>query len=425
MRKIIFTKFVAIQFILALPIFAFSQNIDRVVLDSVSHSPVPYANVRIINSYKGVVSNEIGRFSLAHSVETDTVVISSIGYKSYRGLFLQIPDTIFLIPAAVTLAGIEIIASKDSTDIILEKVIKNISKNYSKKTVFMSAFFREVTTNDTAYTRLIEAAIDIQDYGIYSKKGRARIRINELRKSNDLNNYSLLHYVFQKINAFVFGERNQIYYLYEEADFIKNTLVDKRNRKGFLEENVFTLEGTTYYDNTIVYILSFHVHYSIKTFNIKNYLFIRSDDYAVIRVEKQSPLKLIVNQQPILTHQKNALVETFQKIDGKYYPSLIHRKFLLAGIASEGQASSYANAAENYTESILMVHHVALNGKDSDRIKSKFMADRSEELYSSDTEYSEEFWKTYPMLELAPISTKIKQDLSLFKSMEEQFRDNG
>ena len=115
------------------------------VLDANNQSPLPYANIFILNKNKGVVSNEKGSFSVNISDynETDTLRISYIGYiaidKSIKELKVQ--SVINLKEDHLLLNNITLLGSKLAPKTIIEKVIENKSINYqetsSKKQVFI------------------------------------------------------------------------------------------------------------------------------------------------------------------------------------------------------------------------------------------------------------------------------------------------
>ena len=119
------------------------EVLKGLVLDASNQSPLPYANIFILN--KGVVTNEKGYFSINISDynETDSLRISYIGYttidKSIKDL--KIHSVINLKEDHLLLNNITLLGSTLAPKTIIEKVIENLSINYqetsSKKQVFI------------------------------------------------------------------------------------------------------------------------------------------------------------------------------------------------------------------------------------------------------------------------------------------------
>ncbi len=111
-----------------------AQNLSATILDSISKEPIPYATVLLNN--KGVITNEEGKFSfiLDGSIqETDSLVISCIGYESVAKPLLKFnSSTILLSSKAIELREV-IVSNKNYTaDEIMELVEDNLEKNYSR-----------------------------------------------------------------------------------------------------------------------------------------------------------------------------------------------------------------------------------------------------------------------------------------------------
>ena len=61
-----------------------AQSLEGVLVDSKSKQPIQFAHIGILDKNAGTISNEAGEFSLNLSeyLSADTIVFSSIGYKS-------------------------------------------------------------------------------------------------------------------------------------------------------------------------------------------------------------------------------------------------------------------------------------------------------------------------------------------------------
>lgn len=133
----------------------FAQNLSARILDSISREPIPYATILLNN--KGVITNEEGDFSfiLDDTIqETDSLVISCIGYETVARPFSKFDSsTILLRPKAIELKEV-IVSNKNYTaDEIMDLVADNLEKNYSsdytkKKLFYRSSSFNRMTKSD-------------------------------------------------------------------------------------------------------------------------------------------------------------------------------------------------------------------------------------------------------------------------------------
>ncbi|NQU51884.1 MAG: TonB-dependent receptor [Bacteroidetes bacterium] len=81
MHRIILTIFIAALSTVQL----FSQQINGIILNDENNKPIPDANISIINSNKGTVSNEKGFFTINYSEkDVSELLISCLGFESIR-----------------------------------------------------------------------------------------------------------------------------------------------------------------------------------------------------------------------------------------------------------------------------------------------------------------------------------------------------
>ncbi len=116
------------------------------VLDSKSKAPLPYANIYVLNTTNGVISNETGHFSLNISdlKETDTVRFQYIGYQTKNICINQLKNSsvIFLEEELFNLSETLIFGSIPNLKEIVKKVVENKDANYKKTTSKMKVFVR-------------------------------------------------------------------------------------------------------------------------------------------------------------------------------------------------------------------------------------------------------------------------------------------
>ena len=113
----IFKYFLSIC-IFTTPLQSFSQTLKGIVLDHSTKEPLKFVHTGILNKNSGTISKETGEFNLNLSeyVSTDTIVFSSIGYKSLylsdKSLQAQNGVVIELDPVVYQIAPIEIVGNR-------------------------------------------------------------------------------------------------------------------------------------------------------------------------------------------------------------------------------------------------------------------------------------------------------------------------
>lgn len=99
------------RFILILLFFIHTQNtfsqIESLLISKETKKSIPFASVYIKNQQKGTSSDLKGKFKLEIK-STDTIIISSVGYKALEIPASQINDTIILVSDIMELKAIEV-----------------------------------------------------------------------------------------------------------------------------------------------------------------------------------------------------------------------------------------------------------------------------------------------------------------------------
>jgi hypothetical protein len=135
-----------------------SRELKGLVLDIDKKTPLPYANIYVLNKHKGVVSNETGHFSMDISdlEESDTLRFQYIGYKT-RNLTIGVLDTnsvVYLKEEIFNLSEILVFGSNPDPEEIVKKVLKNKDSNYKKTTCKKQVFIRERDIQDMSQFNL-------------------------------------------------------------------------------------------------------------------------------------------------------------------------------------------------------------------------------------------------------------------------------
>lgn len=121
-----------------------AQQISATVLDSLSREPIPFASIAL-SGKSGVITNEEGRFRLRLPevvAATDTLVISSLGYKPYAVAVPRFRDSlVYLAPKPIALDAVTVYNRNLDVETLMEEVLTGLEDKYdfglSQKQVFL------------------------------------------------------------------------------------------------------------------------------------------------------------------------------------------------------------------------------------------------------------------------------------------------
>ncbi|MDX9695564.1 MAG: carboxypeptidase-like regulatory domain-containing protein [Bacteroidales bacterium] len=409
-------------------------TISGKVLNKNQLEPVLFANIAVKGFPIGVSSNEMGEFSfhVPDFYGKDTLSVSAIGFKSFECAINQISKTdslIICLDEQIYELHSVIVFPEDELKDIIKNVTKNIKKNYPKRTNLLNGFYRELTLRDNNYTRLIEAAIDIQRPGINSTEGNL-VRVNELRKSDSYIEYDWKSKLFNKIN----GERNQLYsilvsdiiYSHNKTYVTKDILTNN-----FINSYDFVLENISMIDSIRVFEIRFfdkkyYGEYDGNFVTIENHwISVREDSYAIIKYEFKLQIVKNFDKLKYVNFEDNCIVSCtvyYKEYEGKYYPYLYEKMTL----ANAKYADENTGKGKQYMKSTLLINNIVTKRSDEyEKVKKRFSSPADVDLYNQDFKYNPAFWSNYNILQLNPIYKQAKQDLEFGKSLEEQFIQNG
>lgn len=108
--------------------FQLSSQVDGIIIDSQSLDPISFAHIQISGSKKGFTANLEGYYSIKIR-DTDTLVVSAIGYKTKLISKLDVKDTIVLNPTSYKLT--EVIIQNQSKQLEIGRIKKQIFSNYN------------------------------------------------------------------------------------------------------------------------------------------------------------------------------------------------------------------------------------------------------------------------------------------------------
>ena len=137
---------------------SFSQvELKGKVIDFITYLPLENTSVYVDKSTIGSVSNRDGKFilSVPKRLQNDTLVISSIGYKSYKVLVNDFKNdpAIFLEEDVASLDEILIVAEtrpKNGNDVVL-RAIERLPENLPENPYLQRGFLRHRERNKKEY----------------------------------------------------------------------------------------------------------------------------------------------------------------------------------------------------------------------------------------------------------------------------------
>jgi len=163
------------------------------IIDQGTLLPLENASIYIENTTIGTISNSDGKFLLVvpNEFAKDTLVISSIGFKSFKTLVDEF-DSEFEIDLEEDIASLDevvLIAEarpKTGNDIVL-KALEKLPDNMPDLPYMEKGFLRHKERNRTEFKWLIESAITLYDSGFASNSvENLKLNIDQVRKSYDL-----------------------------------------------------------------------------------------------------------------------------------------------------------------------------------------------------------------------------------------------
>ena len=198
-------KYPKLKFLLSFLLFTFCLSVfsqtelKGKVVDFQTFMPIESASIYVQNSTVGTVSNVDGKFllSVPRELASDTLVISSIGYKSFKTLVAEFDPTmdVFLEEDIASLEEVVVAAStrpKTGNDIVI-RAIERLERNLPEEPYLQKGFLRHKEKNKKEYKWLIESALTMYDSSYASgAENNLKINVDEIRKSYDLRDVDSL-----------------------------------------------------------------------------------------------------------------------------------------------------------------------------------------------------------------------------------------
>ena len=437
------------------------------IIDFSMLAPIESASIYVKNTTIGTVSNADGRFVLQipSDLEKDTLIISSIGYKSYKIPIGEFDNNIeiYLEDDVASLDEIILIAEtrpESGNDIVL-KAIEKLSINMPDSAYIQKGFLRHKERNKLEFKWLIESAITVYDSGFASNSSDyLKINVDQVRKSYDLRDVdSIFNYVaYTNRNA----NRNRLKAKDVKRSELKTSQLERAIKwndtrvnglqnifKGklnllrnsadtkalfgetLLEKHQFDLDtilvdnGRKIYKIRISESTNFVDLQTTGIFNsgyiAKGWLYIYYDNYAVKKIEYElvaaSAAQKVRSKRLFDTQVNHKLVMTYMEYNNKMYPNYIYYetpKLVNVGLKTNEKVTDEEKDRYNkeeryyYTVQEILFSEIIL---DKAVIKSKLDGEWDMDMFSSKP-YNKAFWKTYNVLLESEEDEKLIRDLS-------------
>lgn len=384
------------------------------VVDAVTKEPLAFSTVSIQGGESGVVSNFRGEFELklATTKNTDTLLVSMLGYKSFRKAVNQITNSksllIQLEESILMLEEIEVTNKALSALEIVNKVIENIPNNYPSSPYLLEGFTRSHKHECGKYVTLHEAVFNVYGQG-YHKKSAERIYLKESRQSQYAPYY---HSRVLRNNRNLFISMRHI----NDVLFRSYSLNTKFNS--------YEIEKYSFIEDQLIYVIkSNHSSHVIHT------MYINAEDFALLKVtmnmetvegEDWNPLLNKGPSSDSLDFKVTRIFKTiqFEKANGFY--SSKYMDWLVEGaLYHKASKEEYCNWGFRFET---MFDKITL---DAEKPSNQYLMNPKSKQDPPSTPYNSAFWDNYSLINDFPITPQIVIDLEVNGPLKDQFALNS
>ena len=453
--------------------FSVAQTVVKnKIIDFGTLMPIESASIYIKNTTIGTVSNSDGKFLLQVPQEfsADTLIISSIGYKSFKVPVNEFDNSseIYLEEDIASLDEIILIAEtrpKTGNEIVL-KALEKLSVNLPDSAYIQKGFLRHKERNKVEFKWLIESAITVYDSGYGSKSTEhLKINVDQMRKSYDLRDVdSIFSYVSynnqnakrsrlkakdvrrndlttsQLVQAIKWND-NRVNGLHNIFQGKLNLLRNSDDAKALFGDDIlvnhqFVLDTILVDNDRKIYKIKISEStdfVGLETKGIFNegyvangWLYIYYDNYAIKRIEYElvaaSDAQKVRSKRLFDTQVNHKFIMTYMEYEDKMYPNYLYYetpKLVNVGFKTDKKVSDEEKERYNkeeryyYTIQEILFSEIIL---DKEIIESALQSDWDMDIFSPKP-YNKDFWKNYNILLESEEDEKLIQDLSTKASL--------
>lgn len=471
-----FTKPILFLFLCLTTTLSFSQTeVKNKIVDFGTLLPIESASIYVKNTTIGTVSNQDGKFVLQvpKEFQTDTLIISSIGYKSYKIPVNEFDNTeeVYLEEDIASLDEIVLVAEtrpKTGNDIML-KALEKLSSNLPDSSYIQKGFLRHKERNAKEFKWLIESAITVYDSGYAdSLTNHLKINVDQMRKSYDLREvdsmFSYYSYLkryenYKKLKAKNLRRDtiktaslvNAIKWNDTRVNGLENLFKGKLNMvrnannsaalfgEDILDKHQFELDTVLVDNDRKIYKIKIkegRAYVDLETDGIFNggyhangWIYIYWDNYAIKKIEYElvaaSDAQKSRSKTLFGTQTNHKLVMTYMEYKDKMYPNYIYYetpKLVNVGLKAteklteEEKARYYNEERFYYTVQEILFSEII----EDDQIIAEALQQQWDADIFSQKPYNKEFWKSYNILLESEEDEQLIKDLSKRASLFKQ-----
>lgn len=416
-----------ILLLIASQFMAFSQPLQKFsgkIVDRETKEPLPFASIFIKEKPIGTVTNADGEFDFYIPIEyaQDTLVISMMGYSPYRVRVADIkePRKLMIGLAVKSIQLNEVIITDKKTDPkeIVLNAIKKIESNYPQKPYMLQAFYRETHQENDRSVMLVEAALDIYDYGYKPIESKSL----ETEKINLLNSRANKNYR----NDLFSNTRRENWNLAAGAlsnnpvKYLDPYIQKKRTSKDFI------LDSIIYYNERLIYVISFFTYIPrFPNFERKNTLYVDALNYAIYKYGWEEYAKKGKYSEKPRHLSKDSFYFSKRKRISTIYEFGEYQEKMFLKYFDEKAFDDIYNSKEDSVE-FESLGHVTMVVTEIKTENIKMDAEetmkRDQSIWAQAKEYNPSFWNNYDEIKLVPLTKKQIKDLEWEMPLEEQFK---
>lgn len=264
------------------------------VIDVATKKPIEYANVYLLGSSLGTVTNAEGEFVLKVPV-TELSRKVGFSYLGYQNMVLQLADmkakdnVIKMSTSAVSLDEV-VIRTDDPLD-LLNMAFRKIPENYKSDPEMLIGFYRETVKQNKSYVAVAEAVLDVYKSSYSSVIDNDRVQIYKGRKSQDVKKMDTLMFKLQG------GPRTSFL-----LDVVKNP--GELLSEDYLQNYNFRFAGFATIDGRDNYVIEFDQKQNVELPLYKGRIYLDTKNMAFSRLEFSLSQKALVLASSDLVRKK-------------------------------------------------------------------------------------------------------------------------
>jgi hypothetical protein len=387
-----------------------ARSIAGTVTDRATGQPLAFAAVRLAHASAGTVANEAGkfRFHLPAPSQTDTLVISRLGYRNLTAAVASLPDSgpthFSLAPDTLQLAAVTVAAAPLTAAQLVDSAVAYIESNYPSAPYNLNLFYRETLREGDTYVLLTEAAALLyDDQGYREPRGRfgnEKVKLLEARGIRYQPVTGPNRWV-NHLSATL--EHNAVKY---RESYLKNRRHARYTR----------LPDEAWNGKPVYVVTAANPRYKVT-------IWIGTERYAIARyVLESQPTGSFIStsdkrdsDSTFLGATHNRVVNEFREYGGKWYPQYLQWSYTTRRF--DRRTGRSLAGSEGHRRLDVVVNEVITGGVRA--IGRDEAMDGHAPVGFQDDHYNPAFWQTYNGL--LPLDEQIGRDLERKGSLHAQF----